>query len=198
LRWHPIGFGLAVLATTAIIVAITSDDGGTQTTTSAASASDSDAPGTIYYDKGTYYEKQADGTYKAVPPPPGATVSDLPQGYTSVWVAQDQYFYYQGQYYTEKDGKYVAAAAPVGAAVPYLPDDAEQKTEGGTTYYVWQDEYYVEVSQNGETQYMLTKVGSGSASRLAPPARAGPEAAARASPDGSLGQLLPSRAPHST
>ena len=168
----------------ALKFAIVSDDGDTQTTTSSASASDSDAPGTIYYDEGTYYEKQADGTYKAVPPPPGATVSDLPQGYTAVWVAQDQYFYYQGHYYAEKDGKYVIAAAPVGAAVPYLPDDAEEKTEGGTTYYVWQDEYYVEVSQNGETQYMLTKVGSGQASRPLPGKAVVTGLAARASPVG--------------
>lgn len=53
--WHPIGFFVAALATTAIIVSIVDDSGNTSSS------------GNVYYDQGVYYEKTSDG-YKAIPP----------------------------------------------------------------------------------------------------------------------------------
>ena len=58
--WHPLGFVLATMAVTAIVVSA-SNDGG------------SDGTGTVYYDQGVYYQKQSDGSYKAIPAPAGTS-----------------------------------------------------------------------------------------------------------------------------
>ena len=143
--WHPIGFFVAALATTAIIVSIVDDRGNTSSS------------GNVYYDQGVYYEKTSDG-YKAIPPPQGAQVSSLPEGYTSVSVGSKQYGYYQGDFYVEgADGKYVVTAAPVGAIVPYIPDAATENTSDGKTTYEYNGVAYEAVSLNGDTSYVVSK-----------------------------------------
>jgi len=144
--WHPIGFLVTTIAVTAIVVSIVDDDGNTSSS------------GNVYYDQGVYYEKQSDGSYKAIPPPKGAQISSLPEGYTSVSVGSKQYGYYQGDFYVEgADGKYVVTAAPVGAIVPYIPDSATEKESDGKTTYEYNGVTYDAVSLNGDTSYVVSK-----------------------------------------
>lgn len=144
--WHPVGFFVAALATTAIIVSIVDDDGN-------ASSS-----GNVYYDQGVYYEKTSDG-YKAIPPPKGAQVESLPEGYTSVTAGNKDYGYYQGDFYVQgADGKYIVTSAPVGAIVPYIPDSAEEH-EGDPTTYTYNGITYQPVSLNGDTSYVVSESG---------------------------------------
>ena len=144
--WHPIGFLVTTIAVTAIVVSIVDDDGNTSSS------------GNVYYDEGVYYEKQSDGTYKAIPSPQGAQISSLPEGYTSVSVGSKQYGYYQGDFYVEgADGKYAVTAAPVGAIVPYIPDAATENTSDGKTTYEYNGVTYDAVSLNGDTSYVVSK-----------------------------------------
>jgi len=141
--WHPVGFFVAALATTAIIVSIVDDDGN------------SSSSGNVYYDQGVYYEKTSDG-YKAIPPPEGAQVESLPEGYTSVSASGKDYGYYQGDFYVQgADGKYIVTSAPVGAIVPYIPDSAEEH-EGDQTTYTYNGITYQPVSLDGDTSYLVS------------------------------------------
>jgi len=142
--WHPVGFFVAALATTAIIVSITDDDGN------------SSSSGNVYYDQGVYYEKTSDG-YKAIPPPKGAQIESLPEGYTSVSAGGKDYGYYQGDFYVQgADGKYIVTSAPTGAIVPYIPDSAEEHEGDGTTTYTYNGITYQPVSLNGDTSYLVS------------------------------------------
>jgi hypothetical protein len=104
-----------------------------------------------------YYEKTADGKYKAIPPPKGAQISSLPEGYTSVSASGKDYGYYQGDFYVEgADGKYLVTSAPVGAIVPYIPDSAEEHKGDGTTTYTYNGVTYQPVSLDGDTSYVVS------------------------------------------
>jgi len=138
--WHPIGFLVTTLAVTAIIVSASND-------------SHQD----IYYSEGVYYEKQSDGSYKAVPAPPDAQIPALPDGYTNVGeVDGTQYFYYQGDFYVVSGDKYVVAKAPEGAVVPYVPEAAQPSTVDGKQYYMYEGTWYKAKSQDGDTVYQVT------------------------------------------
>jgi hypothetical protein len=151
--WHPIGFLVTTLAVTAIVVSIADDDGN-------SSSSTDTSIGSVYYDQGVYYEKTADGQYKAIPPPEGAQIASLPEGYTSVSASGKDYGYYQGDFYVEgADGTYVVTAAPVGAIVPYLPDAAEEHEGDGTTTYTYSGVTYQPVSLEGDTSYVVSSSG---------------------------------------
>jgi hypothetical protein len=141
--WHPVGFFVATLATTAIVVSVVNSQGQAQSS------------GNVYYDQGVYYEKTSDG-YKAIPPPQGAQISSLPDGYTAVTANNVQYSYYQGDFYVEQDGQYVVTQAPVGATVPYIPDSATESTSGGDTVYEYNGVKYQAVSLNGDTSYIVS------------------------------------------
>lgn len=141
--WHPVGFFVATLATTAVVVSVVNSQGQAQSS------------GNVYYDQGVYYEKTSDG-YKAIPPPQGAQIASPPDGYTKVTAQGTEYYYYQGDFYIEKDGKYVVTKAPVGAIVPYVPDSATESTSGDDTTYEYAGVTYQAVSQNGDTSYLVT------------------------------------------
>lgn len=140
--WHPVGYFVATIAATAVVVSIVNSAGQPQSS------------GNVYYDQGVYYEKTSDG-YKAIPAPPGAQLPSLPEGYTSITVGGDQYGYYQGDFYVESNGKYMVTAAPAGAVVPYVPDSATETDQGGTKYYDYAGTRYQAVSVSGETQYLV-------------------------------------------
>lgn len=142
--WHPVGFFVATIATTAVVVSVVNSQGQAQSS------------GNVYYDQGVYYEKTSDG-YKAIPPPQGAQISSLPDGYTAVTANNVQYSYYQGDFYVEQDGKYVVTQAPVGATVPYIPDSATETTSGSDTFYEYNGVQYQAVSLNGDTSYIVSK-----------------------------------------
>lgn len=141
--WHPFGFLVVTLATTAIIVSIVDSSGKTSSS------------GNVYYDQGLYYEKTADG-YKVIPPPAGAKIPALPDGYTSVTQSGTEYGYYQGDFYVVSGSSYVVTKAPVGAIVPYIPDSATETDQGGTKYYDSNGTRYQAVALNGDTSYLVT------------------------------------------
>ena len=141
--WHPVGFFLVALATTAIIVAIVDDNGN-------------DVHGEeVYYDQGTYYHKSSDG-YKVVGAPAGAIVSKLPDDYSTVQIEDNVYYYYAGDYYVDyKDGKYKVVNAPVGASVAYLPDGYETKEIDDKTYFVYNGIWYEAKSSGDDVVYLV-------------------------------------------
>lgn len=150
--FHPFGFFVATLATTAIIVAIVDDDGN------------SSSSGNVSYSEGQYYEKTDDG-YKVIPPPAGAQIASLPEGYTAVSVGDDQYSYYQGDFYVPSGDKYVITAAPAGAIVPYIPDVATETDQDGIKSYEFNGVTYQAVSISGQTSYLVTETAAATGSQ---------------------------------
>ena len=145
--WHPIGHFVTALAATAIVVSIVDSHGNAQPS------------GSVYYDEGVYYQKTEKG-YEVIPPPTGAQIPSLPEGYTTVTVQGKQYAYYQGDFYLPgADGKYIVTRAPVGAIVPYIPDAATESTSGGKTMYSYNGVTYEAVSLEGETSYLVSSTG---------------------------------------
>lgn len=141
--WHPFGFFVATLATTAIIVSVVDSSGNESSS------------GNVYYEQGLYYEKTADG-YKVISPPAGAKIPALPEGYTSVTQGGTEYGYYQGDFYVVSGSAYVVTKAPVGAIVPYVPDSATETDQAGTKYYDNNGTRYQAVALNGDTSYLVT------------------------------------------
>ncbi len=90
-----------------------------------------------YYQAGIYYRRHDMG-YLVVPAPIGATITNLPIGYTSVDVKGRPYFYYYGTFYKHdpERNRYVIVSAPIGAVVPTIP-------AGHTTVYLHGVEHYV-------------------------------------------------------
>ena len=140
--WHPLGFVLATMAVTAIVVSA-SNDGG------------SDGTGTVYYDEGVYYV-ESDGGYKATSAPIGAKIPDLPDDTQSVVVGGVTYYYYMGVFYKQGSDGYAVIEAPSGAMVSYLPEGNTTKTISGETYYVYDGVYYQAKMVDGGTAYMVS------------------------------------------
>jgi hypothetical protein len=132
--WHPLGFFAAALATTAVAIAINNQH--------------------YYYDSGVYYAP-ASGGYNVVAAPIGATVTALPEGFSTIPVSGGgNYFYYGGDFYIQTNsGAYQVVAPPAGVVVANLPDGAQTTTIGGIQYMVYNDTYYQPVSQNGQDGY---------------------------------------------
>ena len=141
---------MATIAATAVVVAIVGS------ANKAPSGGAKPSGGNVYYDQGLYYEQTADG-YKVIPPPPGAQIASLPEGYTQVTQAGKQYGYYQGTFYVESDGEYVVTQAPTGAIVPYIPDSATETTkDDGTKLYEYAGTEFQAVSLSGDTSYVVS------------------------------------------
>lgn len=140
--WYaPVGFGVAAIAATAIIVSSnnsTSDDGK------------------VYYDKGVYYKKTKNG-YEVIPPPPGAKIPNIPDGYTVVKKGNVNYYYVAGTFYAlGEDGGYQVTKAPVGVKVPYLPKEGIKEVEyKGSTYYELNGIYYLPIRSGTEVMYKV-------------------------------------------
>ena len=146
--WHPFGFFVAALATTAIVVSV-------------ANSNDQ-----YYYDQGTYYqetEKDGQKGYVAVAAPIGATVPTLPDGNVEVAVGDKSYYYYAGTFYfPDTDGEhYVVVQAPVGAVIPYLPDGYQKEAHGDITYYSYAGIYYQPKTVSGEVSYEVVSPPQG-------------------------------------
>ncbi len=134
--WYPVGFFVATVATTAIIVTIANEE--------------------YHYDEGVYYQKSGDG-YKVVPAPIGAEISDLPDGYTKLDVDGKTYYYYGGAYYVKSSSKYKVVAPPAGAVVTKLPEGAKETTVDGKKYVEYNGTFYQPISQNGQDAYVVTE-----------------------------------------
>ncbi len=131
-RWHPVGFFLASLAADAFRFAI-----GNQW---------------YYYDDGCYYIPSSGG-YSVVPPPIGAVVSYLPDGYETCMVGNDTFYYYGGAFYITVAGGYQVVQAPPGAVVSQLPVGAVDQQINGEDILVYNNVYYQPISQDGQDAY---------------------------------------------
>ena len=135
-RWHPVGFFLASLAADAIRLSI-----GNQL---------------YYYDDGCYYLPSSGG-YSVVPPPVGAVVSYLPDGYETCMVGNDTIYYYGGAFYISVAGGYQVVQAPVGAVVSQLPVGAVDQQINGQDILVYNNVYYQPISQDGQDAYEVVQ-----------------------------------------
>ncbi|HEY4063500.1 MAG TPA: DUF6515 family protein [Puia sp.] len=131
-HWHPFGFFLSSLAADAVMISIANQR--------------------YYYEDGVYYEP-SNGGYSVVPPPVGAVVSFLPQGYETTMVGNDTYYYYGGAFYINNGQGYQVVDAPPGAVIVQLPVGAQEQQINGDTYLVYNNAYYQPISQDGEDAY---------------------------------------------
>ncbi|WP_335966340.1 DUF6515 family protein [Galbibacter sp. PAP.153] len=143
--WHPWGFFVASLATTAIIVSI--ENSNQQ----------------YYYDQGNYYMKEKDG-YTVVQAPVGATIKVLPDGYQVVDAGGDttvNNYYYGGTYYEKDSNGYTVVPPTAGTLVEHLPEGGEEVRIGDQTYVKYGETYYQPVQVNGKNQYEVVDVKEG-------------------------------------
>jgi Family of unknown function (DUF6515) len=132
--WHPWGFFIATLATTAILISIVDND--------------MDLPGQYEYDMAfnsfsviglNSIEKQlllSEPTYKTYAGNHGYTINQYRNGGLAI---ADQYYYDQGVFYLKGDGGYTVVSAPLGAKIKTLPTGYETVTidENGTKNYYY-------------------------------------------------------------
>lgn len=136
--WHPWGFFVAALATTAIIVSIENQQ--------------------YHYDQGVFYVQEGDG-YVVVEAPQGATVTVIPSEAKEVEVSPTVNNYYYGNtYYEKSDGGYTVVPPPAGAVVDVLPDGGEEVKVGDQTYVKIGDTYYLPVQVDGKNMYEIAQV----------------------------------------
>lgn len=136
--WHPFGFFVAVMATTAIIVSIENQH--------------------YYYDQGVYYT-QVSGGYNVVPPPVNITIVNLPaEGVEAVKNEDLTYYYYAGTFYKKSADGYTVIPAPDGAVVSNIPEGAEEIEIDGSKYVVYNETYFQPLSQDGNDVYQVVEM----------------------------------------
>ncbi|GAB3228489.1 hypothetical protein GCM10027454_28660 [Algoriphagus aestuariicola] len=136
--WHPWGFFVAALATTAIIVTVENQK--------------------YHYDEGVFYT-ESDGGYVVVEAPQGATVKVIPSEAETVQVNETvNNYYYGGTFYEKEDGGYTVVPPPAGATVDQLPEGAEEVKVGDQTYVKYGDTYYLPVQVDGKNAYEIAQV----------------------------------------
>lgn len=136
--WHPWGWFIATLATTAIIVSVNNQK--------------------YHYDQGTYYV-ESDGGYTVVQAPVGATVETIPKEAEVVQVNETtNNYYYGGAYYEKSDEGYTVVPATAGTIVPHLPEGGEEVKIGDQTYVKFGETYYQPIQVDGEDMYEIVEV----------------------------------------
>ncbi|MDX1761865.1 MAG: DUF6515 family protein [Christiangramia sp.] len=136
--WHPWGYFVTSLATTAIIISIENER--------------------YHYDQGTYYIEEDDG-YRVVQAPIGAEVKELPPETETVQVSETTNNYYYGGAYYEKDGEVYKVVPPTaGTIVPNLPEGAEEVRIGEQTFVKYGETYYQPVQVDGKNMYEVVEV----------------------------------------
>ena len=95
-HWHPLGFFLTSLAADAIWFNFNGQR--------------------YWYDDGCYY-LPGNGGYSVVPPPVGAVVPSLPDGYETTMVGNDTYYYFGGAFYMQTDQGFEVVAVNVDSEV---------------------------------------------------------------------------------
>lgn len=139
--WHPWGYFVASLATTAIIISIENQQ--------------------YHYDQGVYYIQEDDG-YRVVQAPVGAEIKELPEGSQTVEVNETTNNYYYGGTYYEKDGEMYKVVPPTaGTIVPNLPEGGEEVRIGEQTYVKYGETYYQPVQVDGKNMYEVVEVREG-------------------------------------
>jgi hypothetical protein len=141
--WHPWGYFVTTLATTAIIVSITNDSGNEEQ---------------YHYEEGNYYLKTEDG-FEVVQAPVGATVDEIPETAQKVEVTENTYNYYYGGAYYEKNAEgYTVVPATAGTIVPNLPEGGEEVKVGERTFVKFGETYYQPVQVDGKDMYEIVEV----------------------------------------
>lgn len=136
--WHPWGYFVASLATTAIIISIENQK--------------------YHYDQGVYYV-ESNGGYTVVQAPVGATIKVLPEGSQTVTVNETtNNYYYGGTYYEKSDGGYTVVPPTAGTVVENLPEGAEETRVGDQTYVKYGETYYQPVQVDGKNMYEVVEV----------------------------------------
>jgi hypothetical protein len=136
--WHPWGWFVATLATTAIIVSVNNQ--------------------AYHYDQGTYYV-ESDGGYTVVQAPVGATVKTLPKETEQVEVNETtNNYYYGGAFYEKSDLGYTVVPATAGTIVPNLPEGGEEVKIGEVTYVQFGETYYQPIQVDGNDMYEIVEV----------------------------------------
>ncbi len=136
--WHPWGFFVAAMATTAIIVSIESQQ--------------------YHYDQGVYYVSSSGG-YTVVQAPVGATVETLPKEAEVVKVNETtNNYYYGGAYYGKSKEGYTVVPATAGTIVPNLPEGGEEVKIGDQTYVKFGETYYQPIQLDRKDMYEIVDV----------------------------------------
>lgn len=136
--WHPWGFFVATLATTAIIVSVNSQP--------------------YHYDSGVYYV-ESNGGYTTVQAPVGATVKEIPKEAEKVVVNETtNNYYYGGDFYEKNADGYTVVPATAGTIVPNLPEGGEEIKIGEVTYVKVGDVYYQPIQVDGKNMYEIVEV----------------------------------------
>lgn len=133
--WHPWGFFVTSLATTAIVISINNER--------------------YHYDQGVYYTESKDG-YTVVEAPIGATIKVLPNGYETVHETTNNY-YYGGTFYEKSSDGYAVVAPQAGSVIEHLPEGAEEVRMGDQTFVKYGDTYFQPVKYNGSNMYEVTE-----------------------------------------
>jgi hypothetical protein len=139
-NWHPFGFFLSSLAANALLFTLANQQ--------------------YYYEDGCYYEPSPNGGYTVVPPPIGAIVPNLPQGYETTMVGNDTFYYYGGAFYVDNGQGYQVVAAPPGAVITQLPVGAVEQAVNGDMYMVYNNVYYQPISQDGQDAYEVVQMNN--------------------------------------
>ena len=139
--WHPWGYFITTMATTAIIVSIANDSSNDE----------------YHYDNGTYYLKTEDG-FVAVQAPVGAEVPSIPQEAQEVQVNETNNYYYGGAFYEKNADGYIVVPATAGTIVPGLPEGGDEVKIGDVTYVQFGDTYYQPIQVDGKDMYEIVEV----------------------------------------
>ena len=132
--WHPWGFFIATLATTAIIVSFADAD-----LPPGYNASDYFVMNTELVLKGNEYMRSGPNMNQYGP---------LPAPQVPI-VADGEYYYDEGVFYLKADGGYTVVAAPVGGVVKSIPSGYETivlDDAGSVKNYYWGGTFYEKVS----------------------------------------------------
>lgn len=141
--YHPWGYFVATMATTAIIVSIANDS--------------SDSKEEYNYENGNYYLKTEDG-FVAVQAPVGAQVAEIPKEAEKVKVNETNNYYYGGAFYEQNKDGYIVVPATAGTIVPGLPEGGEEVKIGDVTYVQFGETYYQPIQVDGKDMYEIVEV----------------------------------------
>ena len=136
-RWHPFGFFLGTMAADAYYFTLANQG--------------------YYYDYGVFYIPSGNG-YLAVPPPIGALVGYLPDGFETLQVGDMIYYYFGGAFYVREGSSFRVVPAPQGAIIYQLPEGATEQLVNGDYYYLFNNVYYLPISQNGQDAYEVVQM----------------------------------------
>lgn len=177
--WHPWGFFIATLATTAIIVSFADNDmpadinlasndpmyngiisgNGQLVLSGPYDASDLISyADQYYYDQGVFYLK-GDGGYTVVSAPLGAVIKTLPSGYETITLEDNtKNYYYGGTFYEKISTGYKVVAPLAGSVVEHISEGGEEVKMGDVTYVKLGETYFQPIQQDGKNMYEVADV----------------------------------------